>query len=701
MPERSGPPAVAGHPHLRADAEDQQVIKAIKLYRASRMRGSFFILRTDSKQQKNMKKVLLLILFQAALSFATYVAVLETLSEKKANITRNEKLFLTDKLRERAGVVLPAYLGYTIMTSENIRAMLPPGKAIEECEGSCLVETGRNIAADYVAQARVGKFNKSFSITFELYETASNKRIDGFTGLGNSVDELLALIAKKADAVFQKINKDTHIDSEEDGFSNISTGASYSGSFKNKFILQIETNPSGALISIDGEPKPQCKETPCSVQIEEGEHRISMVREMYQKKDTIILVTNSGTSLTANLIPNFGELTIAPILTDGIGDIKDLSIEVDNTKNSKKIIQLSPGKHSIHIEHPCYEPINFDLNINKGRSLTFDKPLVVALGGLELSAEKKGVPQSLPVFINNQQEGETPFTANVPVCSQIAIGSKNNLIPIKIKYHQNITYIHKIFNSSSTSFEPELSEVSFINDGSNAAANFFEGQQIIEKLEQYNIGGRAREKTKQIEEMENLSKKGTNLYEKASNNDKWYFPAILQSGRLLITIADRIQKQELSSKREEEKFAERIKIAQELIPYYEVAMAFFQKAISQARTKGITNEYVKAIEEYYINMFLKNCNIYHQIQTAFSTSPLPDSALVVREYIGQGMVKDDAITATHADLEAYREELNNRAEAAKELAIRHCSDGLKAATKYAIKNDQVEAIKDLIHNLKK
>lgn len=65
-------------------------------------------------------------------------------------------MFLTDKLRDRAKAVLPAYMGYVIMTRENINAMLPPGKSIEECEGSCLVETGKNIAADYVAQARVG-----------------------------------------------------------------------------------------------------------------------------------------------------------------------------------------------------------------------------------------------------------------------------------------------------------------------------------------------------------------------------------------------------------------------------------------------------------------------------------------------------------------------------------------------------------------
>lgn len=43
--------------------------------------------------------------------------------------------------------------------------MLPPGKKIEECEGECLVETGKNINADYIAQARVGRFGNQLMLT--------------------------------------------------------------------------------------------------------------------------------------------------------------------------------------------------------------------------------------------------------------------------------------------------------------------------------------------------------------------------------------------------------------------------------------------------------------------------------------------------------------------------------------------------------
>ena len=112
-----------------------------------------------------MKFSLPLILFTAiALHAETFVAILETYSQV---LNTDDKLFVTDKLRSVARNTRP-YEGFSIMTRENIMQMLPPGKSIEECEGSCLVETGKNIAADYVAQARVAKVGSKLSVAVEI-----------------------------------------------------------------------------------------------------------------------------------------------------------------------------------------------------------------------------------------------------------------------------------------------------------------------------------------------------------------------------------------------------------------------------------------------------------------------------------------------------------------------------------------------------
>lgn len=134
----------------------------------------------------------------------TFVAVVETIGDDNI-IDFNSRLFLTDRLREIASETLPAVQKYVIMTRENITQMLPPGKSIEECAGSCLAETGRNIAADFISQARIGKFGSNFTLTVELYETRSANLVGSFTAKGETLDALMDAINSKAEPMFKRI----------------------------------------------------------------------------------------------------------------------------------------------------------------------------------------------------------------------------------------------------------------------------------------------------------------------------------------------------------------------------------------------------------------------------------------------------------------------------------------------------------------
>ena len=159
----------------------------------------------------SMKRLLFVffVLLLSVNAFATYVAVLETVADGNArdSVSILDRQYLTNVLREQAVKKLPAKENYTIMTRENIQQMLPPGKAIEDCEGSCLVETGKNIAADYVCQARVGRFGSSLTLSAELYETAGNKLIASFNGRGSNVEALLALVEKESHEFFGVIRE--------------------------------------------------------------------------------------------------------------------------------------------------------------------------------------------------------------------------------------------------------------------------------------------------------------------------------------------------------------------------------------------------------------------------------------------------------------------------------------------------------------
>ena len=158
---------------------------------------------------------------------SVHVAVLETIAGENS-LDLQSRQYLTDELRAQAVRALPAEMNFTIMTRENISAMLPPGKSVEQCEGTCLVETGKNISADYVAQGRVGKFGRDLTLTVELYETAGAKLVGSFTSKSKDADGLLADIDKNAFALFSRVrlaagdsaalkNPDTSLTMDQDG----------------------------------------------------------------------------------------------------------------------------------------------------------------------------------------------------------------------------------------------------------------------------------------------------------------------------------------------------------------------------------------------------------------------------------------------------------------------------------------------------
>jgi len=154
-----------------------------------------------------MKRFVAIALFLLANSFAAHVAVLETTRDDVNLLDHKECQFLTDKLRQMAIMELPTTSGYTIMTRENINTMLPPGKSVEECEGSCLVETGKNISADYVAQGRVSHFGSMVTLTVELYETASGKLMSSFAVQSENAEGLLKEIEERSAPLFSAIKE--------------------------------------------------------------------------------------------------------------------------------------------------------------------------------------------------------------------------------------------------------------------------------------------------------------------------------------------------------------------------------------------------------------------------------------------------------------------------------------------------------------
>ena len=386
-----------------------------------------------------IRKFLMTITLFAGISLtATHVAVLETVSEKDV-MGRSEKMFLTDKLRERANAVLPAYLDYIVMTRENIVAMLPPGKTLEDCEGDCVAETGKNISADYVAQARVGMFGSQYTLTMELYETAGSNLIGSFTTRKPNADSLLEEIEKKADDIFKLIAAKTPLVPNEEGnvISNITMGDS-----REKKVI-VTSTPKGAEFTIDEYKDERCNKTPCETALSLGYHRFIFNLDGYATKDTMVNILLPQQSVHAK-ISKYGTLILQPLFVDNMGSIDSSEIKIDD-----KIVQgvehrLPIGTHKVEISHRCYEKTSFTVEIKKSGNIVFDQPLALIMGSLNLKVIDSGIEKKTKIYANGKKIGTAPFeNVIVPICATITMGTKKNVvIPVKLIAGETISYTH-------------------------------------------------------------------------------------------------------------------------------------------------------------------------------------------------------------------------------------------------------------------
>ena len=80
------------------------------------------------------------------------LAILEFRNIDKA-MSQSEIGYIAEIFRDTGAKI--GRSGLNVMTKENILQLLPPGKRLEQCQGECEVETGRNIGADYVLSGEV------------------------------------------------------------------------------------------------------------------------------------------------------------------------------------------------------------------------------------------------------------------------------------------------------------------------------------------------------------------------------------------------------------------------------------------------------------------------------------------------------------------------------------------------------------------
>lgn len=238
--------------------------------------------------------------------------------------------------------------------------------------------------------------------------------------------------------------------------------------------------------------------------------------------------------------------------------------------------------------------------------------------------------------------------------------------------------------------------------GVPAEAAYYLGEMEYAKMDAITVSGKQKQKDAAVKKLTEILKVAVGHYSKSATyaSEQWTFRATNKIGFLFVTMAAKIREQELNGKTNEEQFAERIGIVQQLPGYYDQAQPIFQKNIDLARDQGFYNADVIAAEEGYIEMYYQGCAVFVEVGDAFANSPLPDSAEIVAQYVEyDGMTKEDAAFAAGEDLQAYRDELSSRSQAAREAAVPRCATGIRASEHYGIDNQWTQKLYDMLRNL--
>ncbi|MCL2260174.1 MAG: hypothetical protein FWC15_02335 [Fibromonadales bacterium] len=160
-----------------------------------------------NKIPETPKILLILIITVQTIYAAKTVAVLEIIPKAGIEIEMStaEMRHLTDELRRQAIVALPRS-EYSVLTRDNMIALLPPDEEEAECLAeSCAVDIGRAIGAEYISAGQIGLFSGDFTLSIELYETLSGKLLGSIVMESPDIRGLLTAIRAQAPALFAEI----------------------------------------------------------------------------------------------------------------------------------------------------------------------------------------------------------------------------------------------------------------------------------------------------------------------------------------------------------------------------------------------------------------------------------------------------------------------------------------------------------------
>ncbi len=294
---------------------------------------------------------------------------------------------------------------YRVMTKENVFAILhDKGIDPNKCdEVECEVEFGRVLQADKLVVGELSFIDGIYYLTLSMYDTPT-AAIDNTISRecsGCSFNDLIKLVTSTSEELF--------------GFKKGVEGEKEIGEKPREWkveeteevIAKFESEPSGAMVEISGEPV--C-ETPCSRILPAGEYRVEIKKPGYLRYEDSIIIKKGMAPVIAKLKPNFGWLTVN-------SEPEGLDVFLNKEKKGKtplSRLEVPPGRYEILVTDPRYYEAGKIVDIGMGEEKTVALKLRPKEGAIKVRAyDEKGNTVEGEVFVDGSKMGNAPGTFKV------------------------------------------------------------------------------------------------------------------------------------------------------------------------------------------------------------------------------------------------------------------------------------------------
>ena len=377
---------------------------------------------------------------------------------------------------------------YTVITRESIYTMLPPGQSLEDCVGSCEVQTGRMLGATLIVTGEVGRVEGILQLSIRLFNTEQGKLLDQQVLESDTLLGLQKHLNEGARLLFSKVSNSI-VGNDE------TTGG----------LVFLRLSPDQVELELNGSPLPKSRLKPKAegylLKLKEGKHNLVARAQNYlDQQEEFMLIEGGVVEVNLELSPALkkdlscnsqdrscrGDVQVvtrpagATLWVDGIETSYITQPSRRDPNMGLVTLSLTPGEHLIEARLPRHLSVKNrimvardDLNMKMR-----EQPMLLTpnFGVLEVKSQ----PPNATVFLDDRMVGQTPW-----------LGEKVDAGPHKLRifladYHTSnsvVVVTRNQKNLESVSLRPSFSQLKVQVSAEGLA---IEGANV--KLDQYSLG---------------------------------------------------------------------------------------------------------------------------------------------------------------------------------------------------------------------